>query len=473
MYKFANSSSEKFKNRRFSKMLAVLVAFSLFIEGCKPKQDSIETDPTPTGKVNPVDAISSDLASKWAEMTMKMTRTTSGYTPPVASRAYGLAGLTMYESVVNGMPESQSLAGQLSTLPTLPKTEAGKTYNWALAMNAAEATMLRGLYATTAKEAARNKVTIDSLETVLIQAYKSSSTQEETERSQKYGSELATAIFEWAKTDGGHEGYLRNFPASYVVPVFPGSWEPTENGQKIPMQPTWGNNRTFVPANQGMALPEPIKFSSELTSQYFAQYLEVYSLNKALSQDQKDAAVWWADDPAKTFTPPGHSYSIANIAVKTSKVGLGKAAEAFARTGIAVNDAFINCWKCKYKYNNERPYTMVRRNIDPNWKPFWPAPPFPGFVSGHSTQSTATAEVLTNMFGSDFKFVDNSHVGRAKDEARNVEFKARTFDSFYEFAEESGLSRIYGGIHTRQDNEVGQKEGRKIGRNVNALKFKK
>jgi hypothetical protein len=295
-------SFQKTKNLRFNKMLAVLVAFTLFMEGCKPKQDSIETDPT-IGKVNPVDAISSDLASKWADMTMKMTRTTSGYTPPVASRAYGLAGLAMYESVVNGMPESQSLAGQLSTLPTLPKTESGKTYNWALALNTAEATILRGLYATTAKEAARNKITIDSLETVLIQAYTASATQEVAERSQKYGAEVATAIFEWSKTDGGHEGYLRNFPASYVVPVFPGSWEPTENGQKIPMQPTWGNNRTFVPANQGMPLPEPIKFSSELTSQYFAQYLEVYSLNKALSQDQKDAAVWWADDPGKTFTP--------------------------------------------------------------------------------------------------------------------------------------------------------------------------
>jgi hypothetical protein len=154
------------------------------------------------------------------------------------------------------------------------------------------------------------------------------------------------------------------------VPIFPGAWQATENGQKIPMQPTWGNNRTFVPVNASLVPPAPIAFSTSITSQYFAQYLEVYTKNKSLTSEEKEIAVWWADNPVETFTPPGHSYNLANIAAKTSKTTLGKAVEGFARTGIAVADAFILCWKCKFLFNNERPYTMVRRAIDPTWKPF-------------------------------------------------------------------------------------------------------
>jgi hypothetical protein len=222
-----------------------------------------------------------------------------------------------------------------------------------------------------------------------------------------------------------------------------------------------------------MALPKPIAFSDNITSQYFAQYLEVYTKNKTLTQEEKEIAVWWADDPSETFTPPGHSYNLATIAIKTAKTDLGKAAETYARVGMGVSDAFINCWKCKFTYNNERPYTFVRRSIDTEWVPFWPAPPFPGFVSGHATQSATTAIILTDMYGSAFKFIDNSHVGRKNVAKPDVALKARSFSSFWETAEESALSRFYGGIHTRQDNDLGLQEGRKLGRNINELNWKK
>jgi hypothetical protein len=104
-------------------------------------------------------------------------------------------------------------------------------------------------------------------------SFKGSSNTDEIERSVTFGKNIANAIFEWSKTDGGHEGYKRNFPSNYIVPIFPGAWQATENGQKIPMQPTWGNNRTFVPVNASLVPPAPIAFSTSITSQYFAQYL--------------------------------------------------------------------------------------------------------------------------------------------------------------------------------------------------------
>lgn len=460
------------KNLKKHASLLAIACFALFLDSCNVKETDV-TPQLPKEDTSPANKFSADVASTWVEMQLKLTKTTAGYTPPVAARAYALGGLTMYESVVGGLSNNQSLAGQLAALTTLPNTETGKSYNWALSANAAEANIMRALYAEVSRpQAVINKRIIDSVEVVLKNAYIVGVTQDIIDRSEKYGQSIADAIFEWSKTDGGHEGYKRNFPATYVIPVSIGSWQVTEGGQKTPMQPTWGTNRTFVPANQEMPLPNPIAFSTSLISPYFGQFFEVYTVGKSLSAEQKEIAAFWADNPTETFTPAGHSYNITNIAVKQSKSGLGKAAEGFAHAGITLNDAFINCWKCKFKFNTERPYTMVRREIDATWKPLFGTPPFPGFPSGHSTQSGAVSEVLTNFFGENFAFTDNSHDGR-KDVTTGIILKSRSYSSFADFSREAALSRLYGGIHTRQDNETGLAEGKKIAKNVLALKFKK
>ncbi|MDZ7898722.1 MAG: vanadium-dependent haloperoxidase [Arcicella sp.] len=449
-----------------------IASTALWLDACKVKETDITPQEPPVDS-SPANKFSSDVASNWAVLQQNLTKTTAGYTPPVAARAYAYGGLVMYEAAVGGLPNNQSLAGQLTNLTTLPKPETGKDYNWALSVNAAEATILRALYAESSLlTATKNKTAIDSLEVVNLNANKISVAQDVIDRSVKYGQDVANTIFEWSKTDGGHEGYKRNFLATYVVPVFPGSWQVTENEQRIPMQPTWGTNRSFVPANSNLILPGIIPFSASITSSYFSQYFEVYTVNKSLTAEQKEIAAYWADNPVETQTPAGHSYNIANIAIKQSKVGLGKAAETFAKTGITLNDAFINCWKCKFNYNNERPYTMIRRTIDANWKPLFVTPPFPGFPSGHSTQSGAVSEVLTDTFGQNFAFTDNTHEGR-KDNTTGIVLKTRTYKSFADFSQEAAVSRLYGGIHPRMDNETGLAEGRKVGKNVLALKFKK
>ena len=449
-----------------------IASTALWLDACKAKEETV-TPQEPPVDASPANKFSSDIASNWAVLQQKLTKTTAGYSPPVAARAYAYGGLVMYEAAVGGLPNNQSLAGQLAELTTLPKTETGKDYNWALSVNAAEATILRALYAETSRPtAAVNKTVIDSVEVVQLNANKTGVAQDVIDRSVKYGQDVANAIFEWSKTDGGHEGYKRNFPATYVVPVFPGAWTVTESGQAIPMQPTWGNNRSFVPANSTLILPNIIPFSALITTSYFGQYFETYTIAKSLTAEQKEIAAYWADNPTETQTPAGHSYNIANIAVKQSKAGLGKATEAFARTGITLNDAFINCWKCKFKYNNERPYTMIRRTIDATWKPLFTTPPFPGFPSGHSTQSSAVSDVLTDFFGQNFTFTDNTHEGRT-DKTTGIVLKTRAYKNFTAFSQEASLSRLYGGIHTRQDNETGLAEGRKVAKNVLALKFKK
>jgi len=415
------------------------------------------------------------IVNKWAEMSLRITKETPANSPTYASRCFGYIGLTKYESVVNGFSEYNSLVGQLDGLDDLAKPEKDKPYNWQVSFNAAQARIIKRVYNQTDDV---NKKSIDSLEfDVLTNISARVHDDDETiNRSIQYGQQIADEIFEWSKTDGGHRAYLKNFEKTLHHPTAAGSWKPPLYAQSFshhPLHPTWGDNRCFVKLNQELPIPEMITFNSNPSSAYFQEFVQVYEKDKQLTQSEKEAAIWWGDDPDESFTPPGHSYYITNIAVKSKKSNLIEAASAFARVGIAVSDAFVKCWKWKYHYFSERPNTFIPRYIDEEWESFWPDPPFPCFPSGHAIQASSAASVLSNYFGNEFTFIDSAHVGRERDDLRDVDFKARQFHSFWEVAEETANSRFYGGIHTPQDNIVGLAEGKKIAANVNNLNWKK
>lgn len=415
-----------------------------------------------------------ELATRWADLTNLITKTTPANSPTFASRCFGYIGLTMYESVVHGYPEYQSVAPQLNGLGTLPDPESNAAYSWPIALNAGQAEILRNIYVQTSDQ---NKAKIDSLEATFRSLYSNHIGDTAIiNRSEKYGRMIARRIFEWSKTDGGHRGYLQNFDKTLVFKDRPGSWKPPLFAQSFshyPLHPHWGSNRTFLTADSNMAAPDFIPFDTMHASPYFQQFTQVYDKRKVLTQNEKEAAIWWSDDPDVTFTPPGHSYYLATLAVRKSHPDLITCAETYARVGMAVADAFRNCWKWKYQFFTERANTFVPQHIDEHWESFWPDPPFPAFPSGHAIQAAATATVLTDLYGDHYAFTDSAHVGRPKDELRNTEFKARHFDSFWAAAEETANSRFYGGIHTPQDNARGLEKGKEIGMNVNSLHWKK
>jgi hypothetical protein len=378
----------------------------------------------------------------------------------------------MYESVVNGFGSHNSLAGQLNGLNNLPQPEAGKSYDWALSLNAAQAAILKNVYMQTSD---KNKLSIDSLENAIFDHFKIRLKDKETaERSVAYGKSIAETIFEWSKTDGGHRGYLYNFDKDIKHPNRPGSWKPplfAQSFSHLPLHPHWGENRTFLKQNTGIPKPQIIPYDTLPGSDYYNEFLEVYEKDKILTQKEKEAAIWWGDDPDVSFTPPGHSYYIATLAVEKEKPALIKCAETYAKVSISVADAFVNCWKWKYHFFSERPNTFIPKYIDQEWESFWPDPPFPCFPSGHAIQAAAAAVALENIYGADIGFIDRSHEGRERDEVRETDFVIRSFDSFWEAAQETADSRFYGGIHTAQDNTVGLEEGSKIAQNVIALNW--
>ncbi len=445
-----------------SLMLVIVCAGMLGLAGCKK---SSEPDPAPLSP-------STSIAVQWADMTRTTIRKSPYNSPTYASRSLAYIGLTMYETVVNGSTEYQSLSGQLNGLSMLPQPEAGKSYTWELCLNAGQAWMLRKLYPHAPAE---TKTLIDQLESDLLKSFSPADKMDEATRSVAYGQAVAAAIYAWSKTDGGDNAYTRTFPP-YKLPVGKGYWVSPTVGQSAsltPMHPTWGNNRLFVAENSLLPTPVMMNYTHSPTSGYYAQMKEVYDIYTHLTQQQKEIAAWWGDEPNATAAPPGHSYNLATIAIKKTNPGLFKAAQTYARVGLSVADAFIRCWKCKYTYHAERPSSFIRANIDSQWLPFWPEPPFPAFSSGHSTQGAAAAIVLSDLYGDNFAFIDDTNTDRPKDEARDVRYLPRGFKSFWQAAEETGYSRLLGGIHTRQDNEIGLAEGKSIGENINKLHWKK
>ena len=413
-----------------------------------------------------------DVATEWANMTLYITQYTPSNSPTFASRAFGYTGLTMYESIVPGYKEYSTMNNQVTGLTILPTIDTDKEYNWILSLNAGQSEILKNIYVQTSDE---NIQKIDSLEQVVYDQFKTSVAPETVKRSIEYGKSVAKVIFEWSKTDGGHRGYLYNFDKSMVHPDRPGAWKPPLFAQSFshhPLHPHWGENRTFAPINKTIEDPQMIPYDTLPGSAYYQQFENVYLKDLELTQLEKEAAIWWGDDPDVSFTPPGHSYYFATLAVDGHDLSLIESTQVYAQVGMAVADAFINCWKWKYLFFTERPNTFIPKYIDEEWESFWPDPPFPSFPSGHAIQAAAAATILEHNFGKEFTFTDRAHEGRERDELKETDFVVRSFDTFWEAAQETADSRFYGGIHTQLDNEVGLEKGVEIAKNVYTLQWK-
>ena len=406
------------------------------------------------------------VATKWFEQFYALTKACPGFTPPVAARAFGYAGVALYESVVPGIPTHQSLGTKLNGLPKMPIPNLGQNYYWPACANAAMAHLARNLYANMPNAQLES---VNQLEKQMVETFGSFADLETLNRSKVFGQAVGEAIFAWSIGDGGHEGYNKNFPTNYTAPTGPGKWVPTAPSFQRALQPYWGFNREFVSGiiNRSKTLA-PLTYSTSPTSTFFSQALEVYTVTKTLNPEQEIIAHYWSDDPGIGGTPPGHSINIATQILTKENASLALAAETYCKVSIAIADAFISCWKSKYEFNLLRPITYIRDVIDPTWTPILTTPAFPEYSSGHSVQSSATAQVLSDLFGYRYSFIDRSH------EMRNdINGTPRTFASFFDYAEEAAISRLYGGIHFRDGIYFGLKQGRIIGESVSALPFKR
>jgi hypothetical protein len=308
-------------------------------------------------------AYGSEIVTAWGDLVLELVRGTPGFSPPVASRAIGYWGLTLYESVAPGMPGYRSLAGELPGLQPLPLSPAGAELHWPVVASSASAAILRRLFAN-AGPTQMNAIT--ALEQSVIDRYATTVAVTTLRQSVEQGRAVAAAIFAWSQTDGGHEGYRFNTPSSYKAPVGDSFWAPTPPKYGRALQPYWGENRTFAPALlERCRLPEPPPYATSPDSDLYQEAWTVYTTVRDLRPDQRLIALYWSDDPGTTSTPPGHSLAILTQILREQQSSLAAAAESYARVGMALSDAFVLAWATKYEYNQIRPITYIQRVIDP------------------------------------------------------------------------------------------------------------
>ncbi len=402
---------------------------------------------TEPGKTSP-DSSPSDVAWTWFERLYEVVKSEKT-TPPPASRIYGITAVGLYESIAGGTSKNRSLAGQLNGLTPVPQPSNNARYHWPAVANAVLADVIRGLYPTISQASLD---AINNLEASFASQHQAEVPEPVYSRSVEHGHAVARAILDWAATDGFSS--FDNCP--YAPVAVPGAWKPTPPAfNPNPLQPCWGMIRPMIlSSSEECPPPGHPPYSTHTASDFYAAGVEVYNVGRSLTTEQKTIADFWSDNPGATGTPPGHWIAIVSQNARNTSASLSVAAEAYARVGIAVHDAFIRCWAAKYFYNLQRPVTYINENIDADWRPYLVTPAFPTYTSGHSTQSAAAARALTNMFGIT-GFTDTTHDDHGLTPAQ----APRTFKSFNEAAAEAAVSRLYGGIHFTFDNDDGLVSG--------------
>ena len=424
--------------------------------------------------------------------------------PPVAARVSAYAAIALYEGWAAAGDSLRSLVGQVNGFERLPPMPAGGRLDPALVALEAQTVVLRGLYRG---GFASTDVAIASLHDSLAGVRTGSGVAESVaRRSLDYGSTIGQAVLEWAGRDGFAERTLAYSPRGT-----PDAWQPTATEAQFraqnlsaqsdvvlldnptgkaqsgvltgerslsvnrpktakssnapginpttALEPGWGALRTFaLTGNEPCPAAPPLEFSTKPGSPFYQQAREIYDLGRNLTEAQRKIAYFWADNPGESGTPAGHWMSVVAGLADQWHLSPERTVEAYALTAVAVADAFIGCWREKYRTDLLRPVAYIQRYLDPKWQTLLNTPPFPTYTSGHSTQSAAAAEVLSGLFGEDRPYDDATHV--------NLGHGVKRLASFRAAADEAGISRFYGGIHYRMDHDGGKAQGSCIGRAV-------
>jgi hypothetical protein len=277
----------------------------------------------------------------------------------------------------------------------------------------------------------------------------------------------------------------------------PGHWQPLSYTDatgtvKTPgyLAACWDRVKPFALAAASAHRPAaPAAFG---TPEYEAQARRIVDVQLALTEEQKVIAEYWADGPNSEL-PPGHWLLFGLFVSERDGHGDDDDVKMFFALSNALADAAIAAWDAKRAYDSERPITAIRYLMQGQtimgygpqgpagglqpiageaWLPYqpmtFPTPPFPEHVSGHSTFSTAAAEVLRRFTGSDAFGASYTKAARSMVVEPSLPSSDLTLGwaTFSEAAQQAGMSRIYGGIHFDNANAAGLELGRTVGAQV-------
>ena len=296
-------------------------------------------------------------------------------------------------------------------------------------------------------------------------------------------------------------------------------WTPLkfENNLKNYLTPEWGTKNKGV--LQSTVFQDLLTKTNQLfpsSSQYESEMKDVVTITSNLTDEQKMIAEFWAGGPG-TVTPPGMWLVFMDIVIRSNSIKLANEIKNYTVLCSGLYESSICAWRLKrdklqarpvqklrqYLYNQTISQSWNKNNKGEFWLPYqelnFVTPPFPDFVSGHSTFSSSSAKLFCYLLGTDMinlqnPIVNNDILKYLSPSLTNTEnFTLNNFFIFpntstveldipktainlnwvcwTEIARSSGKSRIYGGIHIESSNQGGLYLGSMIGDQIwNLLK---
>ena len=316
------------------------------------------------------------------------------------------------------------------------------------------------------------------------------------------GVEAARAVLAYRHGDGSNQlGDLGPGRGQLAAPYSDWTgYEPANSLMRLADPNRWqplptpdGAGQHFLVPHWGLVAPFALDNGWELRPggprrhpgrSFLLQAEELLTDSAGLDDETKSIAEYWADGPSSE-TPPGHWSLFAQQVSARDGHDLDDDVKLFFALASALMDAGIACWDAKRTYDSVRPITAIhflfarqevtawagpgkgtRRIRGEDWQPYIATPPFPEYMSGHSTFSSAAAAVLARFTGSDrFGASVTIPAGSSKVEPGRTPTTDVTLSwpTFTDAAVQAGRSRRYGGIHFREGDLTGQAMGREVG----------
>lgn len=259
-------------------------------------------------------------------------------------------------------------------------------------------------------------------------------TQSDIDAGKSIGSQIAAIVMARAKTDGMVKAQtpqsVSDSMSNAAYNRFGWRWINMEMPQRpVGITPFMCFVKLWnVPNVEAVRPPTP---PSPDSKEFETAAEELRNYEKIQTPEHIRIANYWAYG-TDTYAPPGRWDRFAKEYIVKYKLNPIRAARVYAYLNMVEMDAAICCWDAKYYYNYPRPIQLLKglRTVEPT-------PNFPGYPSGHSTFSGAAAGILSYFFPQEAAALNK-------------------------FANEAGMSRLYGLIHFSFDNTAGLEQGAKV-----------
>ncbi len=242
----------------------------------------------------------------------------------------------------------------------------------------------------------------------------------------------------------------------------PGEWRPTPTAFAPGANAFMAQTAPFVLDRPSQFRPQPPPPLNSVA--YARDYEEVRRLGgktgSERSIDQTELANFWSVNFITQWFGTLRAIADGHVADPGDKARL------LALAAFAAADSQITVYDSKYHFNLWRPVTAIRegdadgnaRTVgDPLWEPLVVTPPYQDYTSGANCLAGAITTVLQLYFGTDeFEYQVFTSSALATINPRN-------YTSFSQAQREMVDVRVWQGIHFRFADEIGMRQGRRVG----------